>query len=154
MAKTGSAMPSANAPVKQHEAFLEETKTLLHPGNFQVCGRSIEMYSLGKYLGKVLVFFGLFFQPFYNHLGCDHETTFEPTVRTNRCSSCLTLLNASRQARSFLLVSPSVVCQGKLTPLILHFHRKATLCKELLQTVSKVDSGFSQFRFEKFPTDP
>ena len=105
MAKTGSAMPSANAPVKQHEAFLEETKTLLHPGNFQVCGRSIEMYSLGKYLGKVLVFFGLFFQPFYNHLGCDHETTFEPTVRTNRCSSCLTLLNASRQARSFLIFS-------------------------------------------------
>ena len=25
--------------------------------------------------------------------------------------------------------------------------RKATLCKELLQTVAKVDSGFSQFRF-------
>ena len=30
------AMPSPTAPVKQHEAFLEETKSLLHPGNFQV----------------------------------------------------------------------------------------------------------------------
>ena len=37
LTKTGGAMPSASAPVKQHEAFLEETKTLLHPGNFQVC---------------------------------------------------------------------------------------------------------------------
>ena len=36
LTKTGGAMPSASAPVKQHEAFLEETKSLLHPGNFQV----------------------------------------------------------------------------------------------------------------------
>merc|ERR1719400_1598885 len=36
LAKTGGAMPSPTAPVKQHEAFLEETKSLLHPGNFQV----------------------------------------------------------------------------------------------------------------------
>ena len=36
LSKTGGAMPGASASVKQHEAFLEETKALLHPGNFQV----------------------------------------------------------------------------------------------------------------------
>ena len=36
LAKTGGAIPIASAPVKQHEKFLEETKSLLHPGNFQV----------------------------------------------------------------------------------------------------------------------
>ena len=32
--------------------------------------------------------------------------------------------------------------------------RKATLCKELLQTVAKVDSGFSQFRLSKIFVNP
>jgi len=87
LTKTGGAMPSASAPVKQHEAFLEETKTLLHPGNFQVV---ITKRLLSQLYGQT--------------------------------DAALASLSSSLLAR------------------------KATLCKELLQTVAKVDSGFSQFR--------
>ena len=46
------AMPSPTAPVKQHEAFLEETKSLLHPGNFQVAliDYILDMDGVGKYV--------------------------------------------------------------------------------------------------------
>ena len=45
-------MPSPTAPVKQHEAFLEETKSLLHPGNFQVAliDHILDMDGVGKYM--------------------------------------------------------------------------------------------------------
>jgi len=87
LTKTGGAMPSPTAPVKQHEAFLEETKSLLHPGNFQVV---ITKRLLSQLYGQT-------------------------DAALNSLSSTL-------------------------------LARKAKLCTELLQTVAKVDSGFSQFR--------
>ena len=46
------AMPSPTAPVKQHEAFLEETKSLLHPGNFQVAllVHKLDIEGVGKHV--------------------------------------------------------------------------------------------------------
>ena len=36
LAKIESGMPPPNSTIKQHEAFLNSTKTLLHPGNYMV----------------------------------------------------------------------------------------------------------------------
>ena len=36
LTKTEKAMPPPHSSTKKHEAFLEETKSLLHPGNYQV----------------------------------------------------------------------------------------------------------------------
>ena len=118
-----------------------------------------------------------------NDPGCDHETTFEPTVRAHRRSPSLPLLLSSCKARwsknscfpifisstkkasltscsnfpiswqrqacllLFCCVLFCLVLAWAWAPQKLYSPRKATLCKELLQTVSKVDSGFSQFRF-------
>ena len=51
------AMPSPTAPVKQHEAFLEETKSLLHPSNFQVAliVHKLDIDGIGKQV-KICVF--------------------------------------------------------------------------------------------------
>ena len=60
-------MPSPTAPVKQHEAFLEETKSLLHPGNFQVDlivinldidigGKHVKICVPAMFMGKFLSF--------------------------------------------------------------------------------------------------
>ena len=47
-------------------------------------------------------------------------------------------------------VSPNICLKLPILFLIALDHfRKAKLCTELLQTVAKVDSGFSQFRFRK-----
>ena len=52
-------MPSPTAPVKQHEAFLEETKSLLHPGNFQVAlvVHMLDIEGVGKHVKSVLAMF-------------------------------------------------------------------------------------------------
>jgi len=87
LAKIESGMPPPNSTIKQHEAFLNSTKTLLHPGNYMVV---ITKRLLCQLYGQT--------------------------------DAALASLSATE------------------------LKRKITLCNDVLDTVGKVDSGFSQFR--------
>ena len=76
--------------------------------------------------------------------GGDHEKTAQPIVRANRRCSELPVFDPSGKASCFPKYLFCLIFLIALDPF-----RKAKLCTELLQTVAKVDSGFSQFRLEK-----
>ena len=165
-------MPSPTAPVKQHEAFLEETKSLLHPGNFQVAlvVHILDIDSVGKHVKSVpAMFWGNF----------HHNLSFAHTEKNDCVNACVRLFvesvvqiqmqvvitkrllsqlygqtDAALNSLSSTLLArqavfPNICLNLPIIFLIAKDHfRKAKLCTELLQTVAKVDSGFSQFRLE------
>ena len=120
-------MPSPTAPVKQHEAFLEETKSLLHPGNFQVplVVHILVIDSVGKHVKSVpAMFMGNFhhnrsfahtdkndcvraficwvcWTNTNTNAGGDHEKTAQPIVRANRRCFKLPFFDPSGKASCF-----------------------------------------------------
>ena len=169
-------MPSPTAPVKQHEAFLEETKSLLHPGNFQVAliDHFLDMDGVAntwKFACLRCLWVIFVISIIFGHLLTRRKRTHTcvclfvesvvpiqtQVVITKRLLSQLYgQTDAALNSLSSTLLARQAVSQNiclNLQILFLiasldHF-RKAKLCTELLQTVAKVDSGFSQFRLEK-----